>query len=117
MSELWRRCLERLEGELSAEDMHTYLMPLQAGEDDEGLRLLAPNAYTLDFVKAEFLPRIGKVVDVQPLNIPLFAVLIMAYSMGRYTEGRAAPISWQRWRSTSSRRRTASRARSRSKRP
>ena len=63
MSELWRRCLERLEGELSAEDMHTYLMPLQAGEDDEGLRLLAPNAYTLDFVKAEFLPRIGKVVN------------------------------------------------------
>jgi len=63
MSELWRRCLERLEGELSAEDMHTYLMPLQAGEDDDGLRLLAPNAYTLDFVKAEFLPRIGKVVN------------------------------------------------------
>src|ERR1700749_2981601 len=66
MSELWRRCLERLEGELSAEDMHTYLMPLQASEDADGLRLLAPNAYTLDFVKAEFLPRIGKVVD--PLN-------------------------------------------------
>jgi chromosomal replication initiator protein len=63
MSELWRRCRERLEGELSAEDMHTYLMPLQAGEDDDGLRLLAPNSYTLDFVKAEFLPRIGTVVN------------------------------------------------------
>src|SRR5258706_7477182 len=63
MSELWRRCLERLEGELSVEDMHTYLMPLQAVEDAEGLRLLAPNAYTLDFVRAEFLPRIGAVVN------------------------------------------------------
>ena len=63
MSELWRRCLERLESELSVEDMHTYLMPLQASEDAEGLRLLAPNAYTLDFVKAEFLPRIGKVLN------------------------------------------------------
>ncbi len=63
MSELWRRCLERLEGELSVEDLHTYLMPLQASEDAEGLRLLAPNAYTLDFVKAEFLPRIGNVLD------------------------------------------------------
>jgi len=63
MSDLWRRSLERLEGELSAEDMHTYLMPLQASEDDDGLRLLAPNAYTLDFVKAEFLPRIGTVVN------------------------------------------------------
>jgi chromosomal replication initiator protein len=63
MSELWRRCLQRLEGELSVEDMHTYLMPLQAVEDAEGLRLLAPNAYTLDFVRAEFLPRIGAVLN------------------------------------------------------
>jgi chromosomal replication initiator protein len=63
MSELWRRCLDRLEAELSAEDMHTYLMPLQASEDVDGLRLLAPNSYTLDVVKAEFLPRIGKVLE------------------------------------------------------
>lgn len=61
--DLWRRCLERLEGELSSEDMHTYLMPLQVSKDGEGLHLLAPNAYTLDFVRAEFLTRIGKVLD------------------------------------------------------
>jgi chromosomal replication initiator protein len=63
MSELWRRCLDRLETELSPEDMHTYLMPLQASADADGLRLLAPNAYTLEFVKTEFLPRIGTVLD------------------------------------------------------
>jgi len=72
MSELWRRCLERLEGELSVEDMHTYLMPLQAIEDAEGLRLLAPNSYTQDFVRAEFLSRIAAVVERlsgQPLRV------------------------------------------------
>ena len=63
MSDIWRRCLERLEGEFSVEDMHTYLMPLQAVEDSEGLRLLAPNAYTLDFVRTEFLPRITATVE------------------------------------------------------
>ena len=63
MSELWRRCLERLEGEFSVEDMHTYLKPLQAVQDADGVRLLAPNAYTLDFVRAEFLPRIGAVLN------------------------------------------------------
>src|SRR5579859_342089 len=63
MSDLWRRCLDRLEGELSVEDMHTYLMPLQASEDAEGLRLLAPNAYTLDFVKTEFLQHIERVLS------------------------------------------------------
>jgi len=63
MSELWRRCLERLEGELGVEEIHTYLLPLQASEDSGGLRLLAPNAYTLDHVRHELLPRIRKVVD------------------------------------------------------
>jgi len=63
MSELWRRCLERLEGEFSVEDMHTYLMPLQALEDADGLRLLAPNAYTLDVVRTDYLPRITEVID------------------------------------------------------
>jgi chromosomal replication initiator protein len=63
MSELWRRCLERLEGELSVEDMHTYLMPLQAVEDAEGLRLLAPNAYTLEFVRDEFQIRIVTMLE------------------------------------------------------
>ena len=63
MSELWRRCLERLEGELSVEDVHTYLKPLQAIEDAEGLRLLAPNPYTLDIVQSEFLERIVAVLS------------------------------------------------------
>ncbi len=63
MSKLWRRCLERLEGELSVEDVHTYLMPLQASEDSNGLRLLAPNAYTLDFVRTKFLVLIERVVN------------------------------------------------------
>ena len=63
MSDLWRRCLQRLESEISVEDVHTYLKPLQASEDEEGVRLLAPNGYTLDIVKADFLPRIGKVLN------------------------------------------------------
>ena len=62
MSKLWRRCLERLEGELSVEDLHTYLMPLQASEDGDGLRLLAPNAYTLDFVRSKFQGLIERVL-------------------------------------------------------
>jgi chromosomal replication initiator protein len=62
MSDLWRRCLERLEGELSAEDLHTWLMPLQARDDAEGLQLYAPNPYTLDAVRDRYLPRIEAVL-------------------------------------------------------
>lgn len=62
MSDLWRRCLERLDGEIGAEDLHTWLMPLQAREDADGLHLYAPNAYTLDVVRNEHLPRIRAVL-------------------------------------------------------
>ncbi len=65
MSDLWRRCLGRLEGELGAEDLNTWLMPLQAREDDEGLTLYAPNAYTLDVVRSDHLEHIQAVVDHQ----------------------------------------------------
>ena len=89
MSDIWRRCLERLEAEFSVEDMHTYLMPLQASEDGEGLRLLAPNAYTLDFVKAEFLPQIERVLN--HLNgAPLRLRLEVGTLAGRRPEKAAA---------------------------
>jgi chromosomal replication initiator protein len=63
MSDLWRRCLERLEGDLSAEDLHTWLMPLQARDDPAGLQLFAPNAYTLETVRERYLARIETVLQ------------------------------------------------------
>src|SRR5512142_1027574 len=63
MSDLWRRCLERLEGELSAEDVHTWLMPLQAREDATGLYLYAPNPYSLDTVREQYLGKIASIVE------------------------------------------------------
>ncbi|MEO8672268.1 MAG: chromosomal replication initiator protein DnaA [Tahibacter sp.] len=62
MSEMWRRCLELLESEFGAEDVHTYLKPLQLVEGIDGLRLLAPNAYTVERIESEFLPRIRSMV-------------------------------------------------------
>ncbi len=62
MSDLWRRCLERLEGDLSAEDLHTWLMPLQARDDANGLQLFAPNSYTLDTVRERYLEQIEAVL-------------------------------------------------------
>jgi chromosomal replication initiator protein len=63
MSDLWRRCLERLEGELSAEDVHTWLMPLQPREDPTGLFLYAPNPYSLDTVREQYLVKIQSIVE------------------------------------------------------
>ena len=63
MNDLWRRCLARLEAEFSAEDVHTYLAPLQARESEAGLTLWAPNAYTLEIVRESYLPQVRRVLD------------------------------------------------------
>ncbi len=61
MSLTWSRCLERLDAEVSVEDAHTWLKPLQAIEDGPLLRLLAPNAFVLETVRRRFLERIDAV--------------------------------------------------------
>ena len=54
----WPRCLERLESELPAEDIHTWLRPLQTRVEDHQLTLFAPNAFVLEQVREHYLPRI-----------------------------------------------------------
>ncbi len=58
MSLLWARCLEILEGELPSQQFNNWIRPLQVLEQDEQLRLLAPNRFVLDWVNEHFLERI-----------------------------------------------------------
>ena len=57
---LWKKCLERLEQELSAQQFNTWIRPLHAVAEAEGLRLFAPNRFVMDWVKERFVPRIGE---------------------------------------------------------
>jgi chromosomal replication initiator protein len=61
-SAIWKNCLERLESELSPQQVNTWIRPLQAVEDGKLLRLLAPNRFVLDWVKQRFLERIAEIV-------------------------------------------------------
>lgn len=90
MSDLWRRCLERLEGELSAEDLHTWLMPLQARDDADGLQLYAPNPYTLDAVRDRYLTRIEAVLGL--LSGHSMTVRLEVGSSSGNGSQRAAPV-------------------------
>lgn len=60
--EAWPRCLERLEAEYPAEDVHTWLKPLQARLRDDALVLYAPNAFVMDEVRSRYLERIRELV-------------------------------------------------------
>jgi chromosomal replication initiator protein len=63
MLPVWPRCLERLEAELPAEDVHTWLKPLQADAREDRLTLYAPNAYVVDEVRSRHLERIRQLAD------------------------------------------------------
>jgi chromosomal replication initiator protein len=86
MSDLWRRCLSRLEAEFSAEDIHTYLAPLQVSEDAAGLTLWAPNGYTMETVRERFVDEILRVLD----HLGAGAVAVTVQVGGR-SNGREAP--------------------------
>ncbi|GAB6195299.1 chromosomal replication initiator protein DnaA [Lysobacter xanthus] len=59
----WPRCLERLEAELPAEDVHTWLRPLQAHVQDDRTVLYAPNAFVVDQVRERYLGRIRELLS------------------------------------------------------
>jgi len=63
MDSVWPRCLLRLEAELPAEDIHTWLKPLQVSAQAEALTLYAPNAFVVDTVRDRYLARIQELAD------------------------------------------------------
>ncbi len=59
----WQRCLELLEGELPAQQFNTWIRPLQSIEETGVIRLLAPNAFVLDWVQNNYLLRLKELTD------------------------------------------------------
>jgi len=62
-SPLWDKCLSHLEGELSAQQLNTWLRPLQAIQTTERLRLLAPNAYVQAWVEEQLEAKINTLIS------------------------------------------------------
>ncbi|MDQ1302881.1 MAG: chromosomal replication initiator protein [Pseudomonadota bacterium] len=57
-SSLWDRCLQQLRSDLSEQQFNTWIRPLQAIEDQQQIRLLAPNRFVVDWVSSNCLGRI-----------------------------------------------------------
>jgi len=62
MHKAWKKVLDRLGSELSAEDVQTWLKPLQARARAGNLLLLAPNRFVADKVAKLYLARIRELV-------------------------------------------------------
>ena len=85
----WQKCLDRLEGELSAQQFNTWIRPLQVIEDEHTMRLLAPNRFVLDWVNNRFLEKINQIVEADKGSASGFQVKLEIGSCGSAVE---API-------------------------
>ena len=62
-AQIWQKCLSRLEDELPPHQFNTWIRPLQAIEDTQQLRLLAPNRFVLESVRQQFLDQLSELVN------------------------------------------------------
>lgn len=58
---IWQQCLEQLESQLNAQQFNTWIRPLQAVEEENALRLFAPNRFVLDWVNEKFFDNIQQI--------------------------------------------------------
>lgn len=55
---LWKKCLNLLQDEISAQQFNTWIRPLQVEAQGDQLLLLAPNRFVVDWINDQFLSRI-----------------------------------------------------------
>ncbi len=55
----WNECVERLEGDLSPQQFNTWIRPLQIIEEQQCIRVLAPNQFVLNWVRDHYLSDIN----------------------------------------------------------
>ncbi len=59
---MWSNCLQRLEQELSDQQLNTWIRPLQVIEENDQIKLLAPNRFVQDWVKQNFHEKIQSIL-------------------------------------------------------
>src|SRR5581483_6344713 len=62
-NDVWKQCIEHLEGELPAQQFNTWIRPLQAVYDGNVLKLLAPNRFVVDWIKNKYINSISQIVN------------------------------------------------------
>ena len=62
---LWNHCLSKLRAELSDQEFNTWIRPLQAIEEPDTLRLLAPNRFIVSWIDKNWLDFIRETITGQ----------------------------------------------------
>ena len=59
----WKRCLQQLEGELTAQQFNTWIRPLHVIENKNAIHLLAPNRFVQNWISERYLSRIEELLS------------------------------------------------------
>lgn len=63
MSEsLWDKCVSQLEGELTPQQIDTWIRPLHAIEEGNCITLLAPNRFVMEWVNEQIINKVNRIV-------------------------------------------------------
>lgn len=113
----WKTCLKHLERELPAEDLNTWIRPLQLKSNSGRSVLLAPNEYVRDYIALNHLERIrdifehlgetrdSVVVEVSnnqdfksprqaPSNLPVSTGLDKRYRFNNFVQGKSNELGY-----------------------
>ncbi|PJE79688.1 Chromosomal replication initiator protein DnaA [invertebrate metagenome] len=76
--ELWQKCIDILQDELSSQQFNTWVRPLKVMGDDHDLCLLAPNRFVADWVREKFLPRVEEIIEELTVSgeVPAIALAV-----------------------------------------
>lgn len=86
-SPLWSQSLKYLESDLNDQQFHTWIRPLQAVEEGNTIRLLAPSSFILDWVEKKLIHKIKEAVEqAAPINTPEIKLEIGDYALNLIEE-------------------------------
>src|SRR5258705_12420969 len=91
----WQSCLESFQRELTPQQFNTWIRPLRLEQANDGLRLVAPNRFVLQWVKERYAGRIEELAagtGRQPLRL-IFAVADAAEPSNAVVSAPKAPAS------------------------
>jgi chromosomal replication initiator protein len=88
----WQSCLESFQRELTQQQFNTWIRPLRLELAGEGLRLIAPNRFVLQWVKERFAGRIEELATVA-VGRPLRLAFVVADAAVRPAPASAATVT------------------------
>lgn len=92
--DLWQHCLDRLQNEIPNQQFNTWIRPLHCIPDGDRLRLMAPNAFVLDWVKKHYLDHLkGYLADLGQGESTAISLEIGSAPRAPASQPKPAPIS------------------------